>query len=85
MEFEFRIPELGVNVEHVDVLRVYVSVGDIITDEQPVLEIDTDKAVIEMPSPWPGRITQVFVKEGDSAKIGDAVLRVEIITDNCSE
>jgi pyruvate dehydrogenase E2 component (dihydrolipoamide acetyltransferase) len=74
---EFRIPELGENVAGGDVTRVMVKVGDMIAREQAVLELETDKATIEVPSSVAGRVTHINLKEGDTVKVGGAVLTVE--------
>jgi pyruvate dehydrogenase E2 component (dihydrolipoamide acetyltransferase) len=74
---EFKVPELGENVAGGDVTRVMVNVGDTITKEQPVLELETDKATIEVPSSVAGRVTAVKVKQGDKIQVGAVVLEVE--------
>ena len=74
---EFTVPELGEGVAGGDVTRVLVKVGDTIAREQPVLELETDKATIEVPSSVAGRITAVHVKLGDKVKVGAVVLIVE--------
>lgn len=74
---EFKVPELGENVEQGDVARVLVNVGDTITKEQPVLELETDKATIEVPSSVAGTITEIRVKKGDKVKVGAVVLVVQ--------
>jgi pyruvate dehydrogenase E2 component (dihydrolipoamide acetyltransferase) len=74
---EFRVPELGENVPGGDVTRVLVKVGDTITREQAVLELETDKATIEVPSSVSGRISQVSVSEGDKVTVGALILTVE--------
>jgi len=74
MSVEFKLPELGENVEKGDVVRVLVKVGDTVAKEQPVLELETDKATIEVPSSVEGRVSEVRVKPGDKVKVGQAVL-----------
>jgi pyruvate dehydrogenase E2 component (dihydrolipoamide acetyltransferase) len=77
MATEFRLPELGENVESGDVLKVLVAVGDTIAQDQPVLELETDKATIEVPSPLAGTVKVVHVKEGEKLKVGGLILTVE--------
>jgi pyruvate dehydrogenase E2 component (dihydrolipoamide acetyltransferase) len=77
MPLEFRLPELGENVEKGDVVRVLVSAGDIVKADQPVLELETDKATIEVPSTVAGKIAEVKVKAGDKVKVGQVVLVVD--------
>jgi pyruvate dehydrogenase E2 component (dihydrolipoamide acetyltransferase) len=77
MATEFALPELGENVEKGDVVRVLVSVGDLLEKDQPVLELETDKATIEVPSTVRGKVREVRVKAGDKVKVGQSVLVVD--------
>jgi pyruvate dehydrogenase E2 component (dihydrolipoamide acetyltransferase) len=74
---EFTLPNLGDGVAAGDVLRVMVKVGDMLALEQPVLELETDKATLEVPSTVAGRVKDVRVKQGDKVKPGQAVLVVD--------
>jgi pyruvate dehydrogenase E2 component (dihydrolipoamide acetyltransferase) len=74
---EFRLPELGENIESADVISVLVKTGDIITKDQAVIEIETDKATIEVPSTVEGKIVEVNIKTGEKAKVGEVILKVE--------
>ena len=74
---DFTLPELGEQIEAGDVLRVLVKAGDTLTKEQPVLELETDKATIEVPSSVAGQVKDVRVKAGDKVKVGQAILSVE--------
>lgn len=74
---EFRLPELGENIDSADIVKVTVSPGDKIEENQIILEIETDKATIEVPSDFSGTVKDVFVKEGDTAKVGQAILSVD--------
>jgi pyruvate dehydrogenase E2 component (dihydrolipoamide acetyltransferase) len=78
---EFKIPNLGENVKGGDVLRVLVRVGDTIAKDQGLLELETDKATIEVPSTLAGTVTAITVKEGDKVKAGQTVLLVEAATE----
>jgi len=71
---DFKLPELGENVEKGDVVRVLVAPGDVVKAEQPVLELETDKATIEVPAPRAGTVAEVRVKAGDRVKVGQVVL-----------
>jgi pyruvate dehydrogenase E2 component (dihydrolipoamide acetyltransferase) len=73
----FTLPELGENVPGGDVLRVLVAPGDTIARDQPVVELETDKATLEVPSSVEGRVTEVRVKPGQRINVGDVVLVVE--------
>jgi len=74
---DFTLPELGENVASGDVLRVLVKAGDTIAKEQAVLELETDKATIEVPSSVAGQIKEVKVKAGDKVTVGQIILSVE--------
>lgn len=74
---DFTLPELGENVTAGDVLRVLVKPGDTVTKDQTVLELETDKATIEVPSSVAGRVTAVSVKAGDKVQVGQVILTVE--------
>jgi pyruvate dehydrogenase E2 component (dihydrolipoamide acetyltransferase) len=75
--FEFVLPELGEGMEAGDVVQVLVSVGESIAEEQPVLELETDKAVVEVPAPVGGTVKAIHVQAGDKAAVGQLLLTVE--------
>jgi pyruvate dehydrogenase E2 component (dihydrolipoamide acetyltransferase) len=77
MSIEFKLPDLGENVEAGDVVNVLVAEGDEIRSEQNVLELETDKAVVELPCPHAGKVSKVHVKPGDKLKVGDRILTIE--------
>jgi pyruvate dehydrogenase E2 component (dihydrolipoamide acetyltransferase) len=74
---EFKLPELGENVSSGDLLQVLVKPGDKVTTNQPVLELETDKATIEVPSTIEGTVKQVLAKPGDKLKVGQTIFTVE--------
>jgi pyruvate dehydrogenase E2 component (dihydrolipoamide acetyltransferase) len=71
---DFTLPELGEQIEAGDVLRILVKAGDTIAKEQPILELETDKATIEVPSSVAGTVKEIKVKAGDKVKVGQAIL-----------
>ena len=73
MPTEFKIPELGENVTAGDVVRILVKAGDTVEKDQPVLELETDKATIEVPSNVSGTVQDIKVKTGDKVKVGQVV------------
>src|SRR6266540_7528489 len=77
MATDFTLPELGEQIAGGDVLRVLVKAGDTIAKEQSILELETDKATIEVPSSVAGVVKDVKVKAGDKVKVGQAILCVE--------
>jgi len=74
---EFKVPELGENVASGDVAKVLVSVGDTVKKEQPVLELETDKATIEVPSSVAGVVKEIRVKKGDKVQVGAVIFTVD--------
>src|SRR5262249_33324530 len=78
--FKFVVRELGEGMEAGDVVQVLVSVGESITEEQPVLELETDKAVVEVPAPVSGTVKAIHVQAGDKAAVGQLLLTVEMLT-----
>jgi pyruvate dehydrogenase E2 component (dihydrolipoamide acetyltransferase) len=74
---DFTLPELGENIAAGDVLRVLVKQGDTLARDQAVLELETDKATIEVPSSVAGVIKDIKVKAGDKVKVGQAILSVD--------
>jgi len=74
---EFVLPELGENIETADVLRVLIAPGDQVQVDQNVIEIETDKATIEVPSTVSGTVKEVMVKEGQKAKVGETLFTVD--------
>jgi pyruvate dehydrogenase E2 component (dihydrolipoamide acetyltransferase) len=73
---DFTVPELGENVAGGDVAKVLVKVGDTVRREQPVIELETDKATVEVPSSVAGVVTDVKVKKGDKVKVGQVIFTV---------
>ncbi len=74
---EVRLPEIAENVESGDVIKVLVSVGDVVNVDQPLVELETEKAVLEVPSPFKGRVTEVLVAPGDTIEIGGVIVKIE--------
>src|SRR5215469_5684977 len=76
MATDFNLPELGENIAAGDVLRVLVKPGDRLAKDQAVLELETDKATIEVPSSVEGTVGDIKVKPGDKVKVGQVILTV---------
>ncbi len=73
MATEFKLPELGENIESGTIVKVSISKGDTIAVDQTVMEVETDKAVLEIPSDIAGVVTDVRVKEGQKVKVGQVI------------
>jgi pyruvate dehydrogenase E2 component (dihydrolipoamide acetyltransferase) len=74
---EFKLPELGENISQGDLVRLMISPGTRVSEGQPVMELETDKAVIEVPSSISGIVKQVRVKQGEKIKVGDVIFTLE--------
>ncbi|MCA0389616.1 MAG: dihydrolipoyllysine-residue acetyltransferase [Bacteroidetes bacterium] len=74
---EMILPDLGDTIESAMVVKVLVKVGDKVEEDQSVLEIETDKATVEVPASASGTITEVFVKEGEHAKVGSVMFKLD--------
>jgi pyruvate dehydrogenase E2 component (dihydrolipoamide acetyltransferase) len=74
---EFKLPELGENIDQGDLVRLMISPGASVTEGQPVMELETDKAVVEVPSSVTGTVKEIRVKEGQKVKVGQVIFTVE--------
>ena len=77
MSVQFALPDLGENIESGDVIRILVDVGDHLAEDQTVIELETDKAVIEVPSSVDGTVTGILIQQGDTIAVGQPILEVE--------
>jgi pyruvate dehydrogenase E2 component (dihydrolipoamide acetyltransferase) len=74
---EVKIPEISENVESGTIIRVLVEVGDMIDIDDVLVEFETEKALVEIPSTVKGKITELFAKEGDEMRVGDVIARID--------
>ncbi len=74
---EFKLPELGENIDQGELVRLMISPGATITEGQPVMELETDKAVVEVPSSVTGTVKEIRVKEGQKIKVGQVIFTVD--------
>ena len=74
---EFKLPELGENISQGDLVRLMISPGTKVSEGQPVMELETDKAVVEVPSSVSGIVKDVKVKEGEKIKVGQVIFTLE--------
>ena len=74
---EFKLPELGENVDQGDLVRLMISPGASIIEGQPVMELETEKAVVEVPSSVSGTVKEIRVKEGDKVRVGQVIFTVD--------
>ena len=74
MAREFKLPDLGEGIHEGEVVKVLVSEGDEVAEGDPILEVETDKAAVEIPSPYTGVIEEIRVQAGDVVSVGDVLL-----------
>jgi pyruvate dehydrogenase E2 component (dihydrolipoamide acetyltransferase) len=77
MATEFKLPELGENIESGDLVRLMIKPGASVTEGESVMELETDKAVVEVPSSVTGTVAEIRVKEGDKLRVGQVIFTVE--------
>jgi pyruvate dehydrogenase E2 component (dihydrolipoamide acetyltransferase) len=70
----FRLPDLGEGLDDAEIVAWHVNVGDHVTSDQPLVSVETDKAVVEVPSPRSGRIARMHGEKGDLIKVGGALV-----------
>ncbi len=74
MSRSFKLPDLGEGIHEGEVLAVPVEVGQEVKEGEIILEVETDKAAVEIPSPFNGRVQEIFVKPGDVVNVGDVMM-----------
>ena len=74
---QFMLPDLGEGLEEAEIVAWHVNAGDHVVADQPLLSVETDKAVVEVPSPWSGRIARLFGAKGDLVKVGAALVEFD--------
>lgn len=74
MLFEFKLPDVGEGIHEAEVLAVKVKEGDSVKEYQPMFDVETDKAVVEITAPCTGVVQKISVKTGDMAKVGEVMI-----------
>jgi len=77
MTFEFKLPDIGEGVAEGEILKWMANVGDQIKEDQPLVEIMTDKVNVQIPAPRTGKVLQILAKEGDVAKVGQTIMVID--------
>jgi pyruvate dehydrogenase E2 component (dihydrolipoamide acetyltransferase) len=75
--FEFKMPDVGEGLADVEVIAWFVKVGDSVQENQPIADVETDKAIVTMPAPATGRVIELAAKEGERVKVGAFLLAIE--------
>jgi len=77
-QFEFKLPDIGEGVVEGEIVKWLVQPGDEIAEDQPLVEVMTDKATVTIPSPRKGKVLQTVGKEGDTAKVHQTLVVLEV-------
>src|SRR2546430_15421655 len=77
MAFEFKLPDIGEGVVEGEIVKWLVKPGDVLTEDQPMVEVMTDKATVTIPSPKAGKVVKTVGKEGDIAKVHEVLVVLE--------
>src|SRR5690606_1995561 len=73
----FALPDLGEGLQEAEIVAWHVAEGDSVDVDQPLLSVETEKAVVEIPSPRAGRIARLFAAPGDILQVGDPLVELE--------
>src|ERR1700749_855287 len=75
---EFKLPDVGEGLTEADIVAWHVKPGEAVEDGQIIVEIETAKAVVELPSPWDGTVTRLLAEEGQTVEVGVPIIAVEV-------
>jgi len=78
MKKSFKLPDLGEGIHEGEVMAIHVSEGDAVEEGDVILEVETDKAAVDIPSPYTGTIRKIRVDEGDTVNVGDEILTFDV-------
>ncbi|HET7341817.1 MAG TPA: biotin/lipoyl-containing protein, partial [Methylomirabilota bacterium] len=70
----FVLPDLGEGLTEAEIRQVLVREGDVVREDAPLLEVETDKATVEIPSPMAGRVEKIHVRPGETVKVGQVLV-----------
>ncbi|WP_066361618.1 biotin/lipoyl-containing protein [Herbidospora mongoliensis] len=77
MKRHFKLPYMGEDMTEVEIVRWHVAVGDRVEVNQIIVEIETAKASVELPSPYEGRVAAILTGEGETVEAGDVIITIE--------
>src|SRR4029079_7985921 len=78
MPFDVKLPDSGEGIAEGEIVRWMVKVGDAVKDDQPLVEVMTDKASVEIPSPRPGTIAAIHAHAGSTARVGSVIVSIAV-------
>ena len=74
---EFHLPDVGEGISEAEIVRWLIAEGSTVNEDQDIVEIETDKAIVSLPSPHAGKIVKLHHKEGDLTKVGEILVTIE--------
>ena len=77
-QMQFRLPDVGEGLTEADIVSWHVKPGDPVTVNQVIVEIETAKAVVELPCPFEGVVSELFVEEGQTVDVGTPIIAVDV-------
>lgn len=80
----FLLPDAGEGLTEAEIVEWRVAVGDTVTVNQPIVEIETAKSLVELPSPWAGRVTELLVPEGTTVEVGTPIITIDTDPDGAA-
>ena len=75
---EFKLPDAGEGLTEADIVAWHVKPGDQVEDGQIIVEVETAKAVVELPSPWDGTVARLLAAEGETVEVGAPIIAIEV-------
>ena len=78
MSKDFRLPDLGEGVKEGQIVRLMIAEGDRIVEDQPLMEVETDKAAVVIPSPYSGVVEKLHISEQQIVNVGDVMVTFDI-------
>ena len=75
--FEFKLPDIGEGIHEGEIVKWFIKPGDEVNEDDVLLEVQNDKAVVEIPSPVKGKVLEVLVEEGTVAIVGDTLIKFD--------
>ncbi|WP_324649248.1 dihydrolipoamide acetyltransferase family protein [Georgenia sp. H159] len=78
---QFKLPDVGEGLTEADIAEWHVAVGDSVTVNQNLVEIETAKSLVELPAPWAGVVTQILVREGETVPVGAPIVVIDVDPD----
>ncbi|MBI2564434.1 2-oxo acid dehydrogenase subunit E2 [Candidatus Woesearchaeota archaeon] len=78
MIFQFKLPDIGEGITEAEIVEWLVKEKENVKEDQPIIKIETDKAVVELPSPHKGKIVKLYCRKGDVIKVGSVIAGIEV-------